>query len=298
MSDDGGPLVPLASRTATLDPALERRLPNVIIVGVMKCGTTSLHYYLGLHPQISMSREKEIEFFIEERNWSRGPAWYAAQFDASADVRGEASPNYAAARRFPGVPARMHAIVPAVKIIFMVRDPIERLISHWVHNFSHGREQRELADILHDDRYLERSMYATQLRPYLDVFPREQILILEMEELGARRVDTLRHVFRYLGVDASFDSSRFRLERHRTERKRRKNRAGRWLATTRFAQWVESMPQSVRWPARDLMYLLFSRRMARPSIAARDRAILIERLTPDMTEFRELTGRRFSGWSF
>jgi hypothetical protein len=68
-------------------------LPNLIIIGAPKCGTTSLHHYLSLHPQISMSREKELNFFIAERNWSKGIAWYAAQFAADNKVRGEASPG-------------------------------------------------------------------------------------------------------------------------------------------------------------------------------------------------------------
>jgi hypothetical protein len=292
-----GGVADTAAGVDTLDISLRRRLPNLIIVGVMKCGTTSLHYYLGLHPQISMSREKELEFFIGERNWSRGAAWYARQFDARTAVRGESSPNYAATGRFSGVPARMREVVPEAKLIFMVRDPIERLISHWIHNFSHGREQRPFAEILDDDRYLERSMYATQLRPYLDAFPREQILILEMEELRVQRLDVLRRVLGFLAVDSTFDSPRFRLERHRTARKRSKTRLGTWLAGTRFAQWIESLPQSMRWPARDLLYLPFSRRMDRPLLSYAERQNLVERLKPDAEQFRDLTGLSCTGWS-
>ena len=79
-------------------------LPTVVIIGAMKCGTTSLHRYLDLHPQAAMSRPKELNFFIgpvaagsadwARGNWHRGAAWYAAHFDPSAEVRGEASPGY------------------------------------------------------------------------------------------------------------------------------------------------------------------------------------------------------------
>lgn len=276
---------------------LASRLPNLIIVGVMKCGTTSLHFYLGLHPEVRMSREKEIEFFIEERSWSRGIPWYAQQFDANARVRGESSPNYAAARRFPGVPARIREVVPEARLIFMVRDPIERLISHWMHNYTHGREQRPFAEILEDDRYLERSMYATQLQPYLDAFPRDQILILEMDRLRARRLEVLREVFTFLSVDADFVSARFALERHRTERKRVKTNAGRWLAGTRLAGWVESLPQSIRWPVRDLLYFPFSKPLVRPVLAPGERERLIDVLRPDIMRFRALSGLACESWS-
>src|SRR6059058_6332030 len=80
------------------DGALAGRgaLPNLIVIGAQKCGTSGLHYYLSLHPEVSMSRPKELNFFIVERNWPRGTEWYAAHFEPRAIVRGESSPNYTA----------------------------------------------------------------------------------------------------------------------------------------------------------------------------------------------------------
>ena len=69
-------------------------LPDFIIIGAMKCGTTSLHHYLSLHPDISVSRRKELDFFVAEENWARGLAWYESQFPDKGKVRGEASPKY------------------------------------------------------------------------------------------------------------------------------------------------------------------------------------------------------------
>jgi hypothetical protein len=280
-----------------VNATLRNRLPNLIIVGVMKCGTTSLHYYLGLHPEIRMSREKELDFFIEERSWNRGVAWYARQFDARGAVRGESSPNYTAAGRFPGVAARMRTVVPEAKLIFMVRDPIERLISHWIHNYAHGRERRAFADVLDDERYLERSMYATQLRPYLEAFPREQILVLDMNDLRVDRLSVLGRVFRFLGVDPSFVSRRFRLELHPTAGKRRKTSAGLWLASSRLDRWIDALPPEVRWPIRELVYRPFSRPMSRPELGPIERTSLIERLRPDVAAFRSLTGLPCGTWT-
>src|ERR671915_243608 len=78
-------------------------LPNLVIIGAQKCGTSVLHYYLGLHPEVSMSKPKELNFFIEERNWPRGVEWYRGHFDPEARVRGEASPNYSAFPQHDGV---------------------------------------------------------------------------------------------------------------------------------------------------------------------------------------------------
>ena len=92
-----------------------------------------------------MSKPKELNFFIEERNWPRGIDWYKAQFDADARVRGEASPNYTAFPQHQGVPERMASVVPDAKLIYMVRDPLERIAAHWVHNYAKRREKGTLA---------------------------------------------------------------------------------------------------------------------------------------------------------
>ena len=82
-------------------------LPNLIIVGGLKCGTTSIHHYLGLHPEIQMSKPKELNFFVEELNWDLGLDWYASRFDGRFEVRGESSPHYTNLPRFSGVPERI-----------------------------------------------------------------------------------------------------------------------------------------------------------------------------------------------
>jgi hypothetical protein len=71
-------------------------LPNLIIIGAMKCATTSLHYYLNLHPEILMSEEKQLDFFISELNWNKGIEWYESNFTDKAKIYGETSPIFLA----------------------------------------------------------------------------------------------------------------------------------------------------------------------------------------------------------
>jgi hypothetical protein len=104
-------------------------LPNLIVVGAQKCGTSGLHFYLGHHPEIAMSSPKELNFFVVERNWSRGLDWYRGHFDPEAAVRGESSPNYTTYPHHLGIPERMHEAVPGAKLIFLVRDPLERFLA-------------------------------------------------------------------------------------------------------------------------------------------------------------------------
>src|SRR5262245_44551346 len=82
-------------------------MPNLLIIGGLKCGTTSIHHSLGLHPESHMSKPKELNFFVEEMNWDLGLDWYASRFDDRFAVRGESSPHYTNLPRFNGVPERI-----------------------------------------------------------------------------------------------------------------------------------------------------------------------------------------------
>ena len=280
----------------------EGALPNLAIIGGQKCGTTSLHYYLSLHPQISMSIEKELNFFIAERNWIRGVEWYKSNFDAEAEVRGESSPNYTWYPVWKGVPERMYSIVPEAKLIYVLRDPIERMISEYVHRYAEGRENRSVSDALVDlgrRGYVYRSRYYMQLEQYLEYFPESSILILTQEELQRRRLQILQTVFRFLGVDPTFWSPKFSVIRHRSARKRRSGPGVLSLVRVLDAIIVRRLPVQARLTARKLRYLAVSyigRRIERPVLCESVRNRLIEYLAEDVDRLRAYTGRDFAEW--
>ena len=95
-----------------------------------------------------MSRPKELNFFVTELNWELGPEWYASHFDRSVPVRGESSPHYTNLPRFGGVAGRMRKLLGEARVIYMVRDPIDRILSHYLHNVGGGYESRPLAAAL------------------------------------------------------------------------------------------------------------------------------------------------------
>src|SRR3954454_424581 len=107
-------------------------LPKLLIIGAQKCGTTSLHTYLDAHPDVHMAAEKELDFFIEDRAWQRGLEWYATRFRDDAGVRGESSPNYTGWPVWDGVPERAAAVIPKARLVYLVRDPIDRIESHYL----------------------------------------------------------------------------------------------------------------------------------------------------------------------
>ena len=271
-------------------------LPNLIVIGAQKCGTSVLHYYLSLHPEVSMSKPKELNFFIEERNWPRGPDWYKAHFDASAHVRGEASPNYTASPQHAGVPERMHSLVPDAKLIYLVRDPLARIAAHWVHNYAKRREKGTLAETLAhpNTSYVTRSMYAMQLERFLEHYPMEQVLVMQQSELRHERMPTLRRVFEFIGVDPDFNHPRFEQERHQTSRKTRATRLAVRLEKLGRTRAGSRIPSNFWLVLDDRLPL--RRAIERPDVAAALSPDTLEALRADARRLRELTGRDFSNW--
>lgn len=262
----------------------------------MKCGTTSLHRYLDTHPEIAMSRDKELRFFLGKQKWRLGVDWYATQFASGTRIRGESTPGYTAKARHPGVPARMHSIVPDARLIYMVRDPIERVVSHWVHAVYEGWEERAFEVAADDEWYLDRSRYWSQISGYLEHYPRDRILVIEMHDLAEDRAATLRRVYEFLDVDPDVPVPRERWK-NRTTDKRAKTRAGKWLERSRLGRALERLPQRWYYRLRDPIYLPFTRRIDRPTMTARVRASLVETLHDDANRFREFAGRDFADWS-
>jgi hypothetical protein len=273
-------------------------LPNLIVIGAQKCGTTSLHSYLDAHPEISMSRRKETNFFLRNGNWERGVDWYASNFDPAASVRGESSPDYTNLPESAGTADRMHSVVPRAKLIYLVRDPLDRMASQYMHRRATGLERRSLTDALSDplDTYVTRSCYATQLKPFLERFPREQILIETNERLLRDRQATVRRIFEFLGVDASFTSPEFERMWERTEGKAILYSLA-WRIARRTRKWGISLPEFLRWPAQRILRAnLGDRQIERPVYDARLRERMLERLRGEVEELRRLTGLELEGW--
>ncbi|MCA1614388.1 MAG: sulfotransferase domain-containing protein [Acidobacteria bacterium] len=276
-------------------------LPNLIVIGAMKCATTSLHYYLSCHPQISMSREKELDFFIERRNWGRGVGWYESHFTTPAPVRGESSPNYTNYPTNQRVAARMHSVVPGARLVYILRDPVERIVSHYVHKYADGGEDRDFAAVLADlegNAYVQRSLYHMQLEQFLGYYGAQSILILTSEELAARRAPTMSRVFRFLGVDASYTSRRFVSVRHRSAQKRRKSERGERLTAALVGSGpLARLRPDLRWHVERAIYYPFSRPVKRPLLDERTRRRLTDRLLPDVEKLRAFAGRDFAEWN-
>lgn len=195
------------------------QFPNLFIIGAMKAGTSSLHEYLHQHPQIFMSRFKEPQYFSPHTTrwglrWGQGNPcpepgsdWYLRLFADAGDVlyAGESSVSYTAAPWVVDCDKRIYAFNPDARLIYLLRDPVERTISHYWHFVADGREDLDLMTALRRrEEYRSRSDYARQLRPYLKTFGSDRIYVLTLEELTADPASTFRRLFNWLGVDADY----------------------------------------------------------------------------------------------
>jgi hypothetical protein len=179
-------------------------LPNFLIIGAAKAGTTSLYHYLRVHPQVFMPATKELNFFVESGTWAKGRAWYERQFQAAGDAAavGEASPNYTKHPLFAGVPGRIARLIPEVRLIYLVRHPIQRFRSGYLDEVRRGRQPNSIeASLRTDPSIFAASNYGMQIEQYLEHFPREQLLVLAAEDLRERRAATLSRVHAFLGVE-------------------------------------------------------------------------------------------------
>jgi Sulfotransferase domain len=278
-------------------------LPNLIVVGGLKCGTTSLHHYVNLHPEVAMSRPKELNFFVEELNWELGLDWYRSHFPAAAPVRGETSPHYTNLPRFQGVAERMRATLGTeARVVYVVRHPIDRLLSHYLHNVGGGYEDRELEAAVADpgNAYVQRSLYALQLEPYLESFDADQVLVIGREELARERDATVRRVFEFAGVDPAFTSPEFDREWETGSGKsaggfRLMDRAVRLPGLRALDRNFDRLPERMRWLVERVVHDPGSGEAPKPELDPALRARLAEKFRPDVARLEQLTGRGF-GW--
>ena len=199
-----------------------RPLPDFLVIGAQKAGTTALYAYLRWHPGITGPSWKEVSFF--DRHWWRGASWYRGQFPLRWRGRlvGEASPSYLF---HPLAPERARAVVPDARLVALLRDPVDRAYSHYQHEVALGREplsfegalaaeeertrgevERLVADprafsrAWWDHTYAARGLYAEQLERWLAVYPREQLLVVTTDELGERPAEAYGAILAHLGA--------------------------------------------------------------------------------------------------
>lgn len=198
--------MPPQRRPRPAPPPIERLL---LIIGAMKSGTTTLYQYLAQHPQVASNRRKEPNFFGAPGGLRRRRRFYLRQWPDFDPVRHlyamEASTHYTKAPQYPRVPQRIRNFGLEARLIYIVRDPVDRIESHIAHNIAQGRVGH---DIAWDDPMLRRaihvSCYARQLARYARAMPDNPVLVLDFDELRRDPLAVTARCVDFLGLDPSF----------------------------------------------------------------------------------------------
>lgn len=243
---------------------------------------------------------KEMSYFWRD-DWRDRRGWYESHFEVAEPVRGEATPAYSQFSYHPNVPRRISELVPDVRLIYLVRDPVERILSHWVQlradgdptPFARYMEQYDRAD----NRIVCPSRYYTQIKQYLSYFSPDQLCVVDQHDLRANRREALKRVFRFVGVDEGFDSPALSVERNTRSDKYgpRRITMSLWDSPVHSAMGV--FPVSVRRRLNRRMERLFNAPIREtPVLDPAMRQRLEDHLRPEMEALREFTGQSFATW--
>jgi hypothetical protein len=264
--------------------ASHRRLPDFILIGAMKSGTTSLFRWLEVQPECALAKEKEPNFFSHDDVWRHGMRWYVDLFPARTDrqIGGEASTSYTDPDLAERAATRMAEALPEVRLLFIARDPFARMRSHYRHEVQRGRERRPFLEAIdRREPYVRRSMYFRCLHPYLERFSDEQIRIVPFEDLFEHEAGW-RQVLSHLGLTYRPAPQE---TRNATRDKPGFSKATLWLWKHGYLRKAASLPRPIRRTASAVFDSGRSRRaeLFRQSEAVRIPDHIVDLIQEDMT---------------
>lgn len=275
-------------------------LPTFMVIGAMKSATTSLCYELGRHPDVFVSRPKEPQFF-SRKAYDGDLAPYRALFAGSrAAARGEGSTNYTKNLMFPACASRIAAVLPAVRMIYIVRHPIDRMESHYRHMLTERPELRDRtldAYVAEHPSLLDTSLYWRQISAYRDHFPDEQIRVFLYDDFVRDGARVVREACAFLGVDPALAPIADQAARRNSSEK---------LLQTPLRRRIADVPGAVR--AARTVLPSFVRRQVQPLLREPAPELdtrwkrstlrkVADQIRPDMERFLAFYGRPTDTWS-
>jgi hypothetical protein len=294
--------------------------PNFIIIGPPKCASTSLHFYLGQHPEIFTTKIKETRFF--SLHYGKGMDYYARYFKDAGNAKaiGEATPSYSF---LPFVADRIKYHFPDIKLILCFRNPVDRTFSSWLMQKGMGKEKLSLREAIEINRrqmgyitlegeegektwlnsmgnfsadetrlrtYIQGGMFAAILKSYYKRFSPEQIKIVFLDNLKNDFDETMSDLFHFLGVKDDFIVPNKEIVNFHFDRKANKITNKLFgIKGTRFL--IDLTPKFIKdklkrsWKTKEL-----------PKLGLEDRLYLWEIVKDDVAELEKMLGKNFSNW--
>ena len=263
---------------------------DFMLIGAQKSGTTSLANYLASHPQICFCREKEPQFFSKSPDWRAGLDEYHRLYNPSpGQICGEGSTTYTFLPEWPDTAHRLHDYNPNLKFIYIIRHPVERIVSHYAHRFARDRINRPpQIEVLEDPVYINRSRYAVQLRPYFELFPPHNTMLLIFEEFIADPQGYWAYIAEFLGIDrVGFSEENFTAH----------NTSVGTVTIKKMPDFVRPLRGLVPAPLRaELRRRMTSELTEKPVFPDSLRGLLWRFLEDDVREIETLLGRPVEAW--
>ena len=178
-------------------------LPDFLIIGAMKCATSTLHAQLALQPGVFMSTPKEPNYFSDDAVFARGRDWYEGLFaDAPPGaLRGEASTHYTKLPTYPRTIERMQAVLPSPKLVYVIRNPVVRAVSHYIHDWSEARAGDDaVAAFRSCSDFVDYGCYGMQIAPYVRAYGAGQIWLTSLEQMELDPAGEFARIAAFLGL--------------------------------------------------------------------------------------------------
>lgn len=257
--------------------------PDFIVIGAMKAATSTFHEQLARQEGIFMSEEKEPCFFSDDSVFARGEEWYRSLFAEAPEgsLRGESSTHYTKLPTYPDTVRRMRALVPDAKLIYILRHPIDRLVSQYVHEWTVNRIRVGIEEAIErHEELVAYSRYAWQVAPYLEAFGPDRVLPVLFDSLSSRPDAELERVCGFLGYERkpswaddlepqNVSAERLRetplvdfLVNNPVVRRLRHTLAPRWLRDRAKSLWMLNERPRIRDDVRERLEALFDRELA------------------------------------
>ena len=288
----------IATQSST-ELARSARIPNLVVIGAMKASTTTFYELITRHPDIWFSTEKEPHYFTSP-NYGNPDSWqrYLDLFKSapvSAKFVGEASTGYSKQPHFGNTPQRLYDDLDNPKLIYLVRDPVERTVSNYQHAYltSHYAPGTTLGKAIEQDPILiDASCYDRQIEAYLEVFTTEQLLIIPTHQLHADASATMRRVEEFLDLPA-YDGWNTPLQQSNSKQSLKGSLTAQSILPRQIIYALRSIiPSGVRGKLKQMV----SKPIEVPPITESDRQLAFDRIKDDLNCLRARLGATIDSW--
>jgi hypothetical protein len=269
---------------------------SFMIIGAQKCGTTSLAAQLAAHSQVCFSKTKEPGYFNKMKHWQSDISQYHSLYSPmNGQLCGEASTMYTFLPEYRDTHLRLYEYNPGLKLIYLMRQPVERIISHYAHGLVRGRVKLPPESaVLKDPVYINRSRYSVQITPYLETFGADHVLLIIFEEFIRNSMEVLDQVAAFLGISPADFLHADKSVKHPSVGERYMNDAGRQILSSPLAKAFRPVvPVFMRKAVRKY----FSQELKeKPAFAPALKETLWQFLRDDVANIEKILKRRIDIW--